>query len=233
MTAQAAIAVLRRNANKEYARTAAWFFKTKPGQYGAGDVFIGIRVPLVRRLALQYAAMPRVEITKLLKHQIHEVRFAGLEILVYQFEHVDEPERRKIFDFYLRHTRWINNWDLVDTSAPYIVGAYLVGKSPAILYVLAKSKNLWERRIAIVATYALIKSGRYDSTMRIAEILLNDQHDLIHKATGWMLREVGKKNSAVLYAFLDKFSTKMPRTMLRYALERVPKSVRTVYLKKN
>ena len=198
----------------------AKFFKTGPGGYGEGDQFLGIPVPLQRKIALRYRALSLRDIASLLTSPVHEHRFAALEILVAQYEDAAEPRREKIVDFYLSHTRGINNWDLVDTSAPYILGEHLKTRSRRILRTLARSKSVWERRIAIVATLSLIRNGETADTFRIAEMLFADRHDLIHKAVGWMLREAGKVSQTALYSFLSQHYMSIPRTTLRYAIER-------------
>lgn len=205
-------------ADPERARGSAWFFKTGKGQYGHGDRFLGITVPVQRRIAHRYTHVPLADVEKLLASPIHEHRFVALEILVARYEQGDI----EVFDFYLKHTRFVNNWDLVDTSAPYIVGEHLLTRPRRILYRLAKSRNLWERRMAIVSTQALIRAGEIDDTFAIARILLPDEHDLIHKAVGWMLREAGKQSPPALLKFLKENYAALPRTTLRYAIERLP-----------
>jgi 3-methyladenine DNA glycosylase AlkD len=221
-------------ANRQKALIAARFFKTAPGQYGEGDIFIGITVPEQRKIARQFRDTPLADIALLLKSKIHEHRFTALEILDMQFARAPhDSRRREVVNFYLKHLPHVNNWDLVDTSAPYILGTWLVDKKSAdrkILYKLAHSKNIWERRVAIVSTWILIRNGQYADTLVIAEILLRDSHDLIHKATGWMLREVGKRDQATLMKFLDEHAPDMPRTALRYAIEKFPASVRRKFL---
>lgn len=226
---------IRSQANRQRALISARFFKTKPGQYGAGDIFIGLTVPTSRTIAHQFLNLNIPSIKKLLRSPIHEERLIALLILVARFNNGNEKERLLIFNFYLTSTRFINNWDLVDLSADKIVGEYLFNQSTKLLTKLAYSTNLWERRIAIVATFAFIKKGDYKPTLRLAKILLTDQHDLIHKAVGWMLREVGKRASLpALRSFLAMYSHNMPRTMLRYAIERLPKKERkNILLKKS
>jgi len=220
-------------ANKKDAQILQRFFKTNKGEYGEGDIFIGVRVPQQRELVKKYWEMNLKEVESLLKTNIHEYRLVALLILVKKFEGADEKLRKKIFNLYLKNTKYINNWDLVDLTAPNIVGTYLLDKSRDILYRLAKSKNLWERRIAILATYTFIKQGEYQDTLKISEILLKDKHDLIHKAVGWMLRELGKRvDQAIEEKFLKKYYKSMPRTMLRYAIEKFTDSKRKFYLKK-
>jgi len=205
------------------------FFKTCKGEYGEGDIFLGIKVGPQRQLAKKYKDLRLVDVIKLLHSEYHEARMAALFILIFQFVKVDEQARKKIFNSYLINTRYINNWDLVDLSAPNIVGVYLLDKPRQVLYKLAKSKNLWERRIAIMATFSFIRDHQYSDSLKIAKILLHDEHDLIHKAVGWMLREVGKRDIETEEKFLQKYYKKMPRTMLRYAIERFPEKKRKYY----
>jgi 3-methyladenine DNA glycosylase AlkD len=209
-------------ADPERARNQSWFFKTAKGQYGHGDLFIGLTVPTMRRIAHRYTHFPLTAVEKLLASPIHEHRFVALEILVAQYERGDEA----VFNFYLKHTKFVNNWDLVDTSAPYIVGRHLLTRPRKILYRLAKSSDLWERRIAIVSTMMLIRAGEIEDTFAIAKLLLPDKHDLIHKAVGWMLREAGKQSAPALLHFLKQNYDSLPRTALRYAIERFPPSQR-------
>ncbi len=217
--------------NPEDALFLQKFFKTGPGQYGEGDLFRGIRVPVLRKLSRAHKTIP-LETTKNLLHSAyHEDRLLALLILIRTYAASDETGRGDIYMLYLDNTRFINNWDLVDTSAEHIVGAYLSDKSQEPLYQLARSGSLWERRIAILATFHFIKRGRFDLTLRIAEILLNDPEDLIHKASGWMLREVGKRDMHREEAFLGAYYRQMPRTMLRYAIEKFPQDRRIGYLK--
>ena len=218
-------------ANKNRARISASFFKTGPGQYGEGDIFIGVTVPETRRVAKQFSRLSLLEVKKLLKSKIHEERLLALLILAQQFSHGDDQIRIKIFNFYQQNIKQVNNWDLVDLSADKIVGAYLLDKPTDWLFVLAQSKNLWERRIAIVSTFYFIKQNKFNDTLALAEILLKDTHDLIHKAVGWMLREVGKRDQLVLDKFLSRHYQQMPRTMLRYAIERLAENKRQAYLK--
>ncbi len=210
----------------------ARYFKTGKGEYGQGDVFIGLTVPQVRAIAKKYRDLPLGEIEKLLHNKIHEYRLTALFILMDQFRRADEAVRKTYYDFYLGNTKWINNWDLIDLSARDIIGGYLVNKPKErrILYRLAKSKSVWERRIAIIATSAFINKKDFRDTLAIAKILLKDKHDLIHKASGWMLREAGKKDEKVLVAFLNKHYRTMPRTMLRYAIEKFDDKRRRAYL---
>ncbi len=206
------------------------YFKTGKGQYGEGDKFIGITVPTQRKVAHKYIGMSLNEIRKLLESDIHEHRFTALEILNFKYEKTDQKEKAKIAAFYLKNRICLNNWDLVDTSAPYILGDWLVQNDRSILYELIKSKNVWDRRIAIVSTFAFIKNNDFEDSLKLAKLSLTDKHDLMHKATGWMLRELGKKSGKALEGFLDENYKTMPRTMLRYAIERMPKEKRKHYL---
>ena len=214
------------------AKDYAWFFKTGPGEYGEKDKFLGIKVPVLKETAKQFKDLTFSDIKKLLKSRIHEHRFVALKILIMQYKKAKEPQKKKIVNFYLSNTKYINNWDLVDTSASYILGDYFVLKNKNVLYKLARSKSVWERRIAIISTASFIKQGNYKDTLKIAGILLQDEHDLIHKAVGWMLREVGKKSLTTETEFLNKHCGMMPRTMLRYAIEKFPEKLRLKYLKK-
>ncbi len=206
------------------------FFKTGAGEYGEGDVFLGITVPQVRLIAKQHRDATLLDIEALLAHEIHEVRLLGLMILVLQYEKGHLKAKKQIVDFYLKHFDRVNNWDLVDLSAPKILGDFLLTHDRAILRKFTVSKHLWTQRIAIVSTYALIRVGEFEDTLEISEMLLSHPHDLLHKAVGWMLREVGKKDVKTLKKFLDQFAAKMPRTALRYAIERLPERERKAYL---
>ena len=209
------------------------FFKCGPGQYDEGDAFLGIMVPALRKLLRELTPISVDEAFELLQSKWHEARILALMILVRKYERGDAPMRDEIYRRYLASTSRINNWDLVDVSAPAIVGAYLFDRDRAPLFTLAKSSSLWERRIAIISTLSFIRHDQFDDTLRIAEILLDDCHDLIHKAAGWMLREVGKRDQPVLERFLRKHARLMPRTMLRYAIERFPAELRAGYMAKN
>ncbi|MFH1307953.1 MAG: DNA alkylation repair protein [archaeon] len=222
---------LRQFANPERAKASLWFFKTGKGEYGEGDVFIGISGTDQRKIAKQYKDLKLEEIQELLNSKLHEYRQVAVLILGYKFEKSDKKLKKQIYDLYLKNTKNINNWDLVDVSAPHVIGRYLLDKNRDILYKLAKSKNLWERRISIISTFAFIRNNQYQDTFKIAKILLNDNHDLIHKAVGWMLREVGNRNQEKEEKFLKKNYRKMPRTMLRYAIEKFPEEKRQAYLK--
>jgi len=218
--------------SKEKAQFLQKYFKTGEGEYAQGDIFRGISVPLCRQIAHKYAGSLSFEdLKELLSSKIHEERFIALEAITYLYSKSEEIKKQEIYNFYLQNTKQINNWDLVDTSAPHVVGNHLLDKERAALYKLAKSENLWEKRISIVATYYFIKNNQFEDTLKISEILLQDKHDLIHKACGWMLREVGKCDQKVLEAFLKKHYKAMPRTMLRYAIERFPEERRQAYLK--
>jgi len=210
------------------------FFKTAKGQYGEGDIFLGLTVPEVRTIARKYKKLPLNEIEKLTSSDFHEFRLCGLVILTLQFKASKErSEQKKIFNFYMKQAKagYVNNWDLVDVTAP-IIGAYLVGENDPypLLEKLARSKSLWDRRLAIIFTFAFIRAGELDPTIEISRRLLKDDHDLIHKAVGWMLREVGKRDIQILRAFLNENAQQMPRTMLRYAIEKMSEAERKKWL---
>jgi 3-methyladenine DNA glycosylase AlkD len=230
MTAEFILSELKSIASPEKAKFLSGFFKTGEGQYGAGDVFLGIVVPQTRNVAKANIKTPLPEIRKLLQSEYHEARLCALVILTERFKKAKEQERREIFDFYFAGSERINNWDLVDLTCPVIVGLYLLDKDRSILYKLSESKNLWEQRISIVSTLTFIRNGDLTDTFLIAEKLLNHRHDLIHKAVGWMLREAGKRDKDRLVAFLDEHASKMPRTALRYAIEKFPEPERQRYL---
>ncbi|MGD0022180.1 MAG: DNA alkylation repair protein [Smithellaceae bacterium] len=221
---------LHKMGDKEDARFLQRFFKTGVGQYGEGDIFLGIRVPALRKLAKEYKALPPDEVLPLLRSPYHEERLFALILFVNAFTQGDETIQEKIYDLYMANTRRINNWDLVDISAPNIAGAFLLVRSKKPLYQLAKSKSLWKRRIAVLATFYFIKSNKFTDSLKIAGILLRDKEDLIHKAVGWMLREVGKRDIECAEAFLQKHCRVMPRTMLRYAIERFSPEKRRIYM---
>jgi 3-methyladenine DNA glycosylase AlkD len=231
LTAKAAQCRLRSFADPEQATNLARFFKTGPGQYGEGDRFLGVKVPVMRKVAKEFQNLSLQEAERLLHSGIHEERLLALVILVGQFEKGDAPTQKSIYDIYLANTKCINNWDLVDLSAPQIVGGYLKTRSRRPLYRMATSTSLWERRISILATFSFIRSNDFSDTVKIATVLLGDNEDLIHKAVGWMLRETGKRDATVLEAFLDEHCNTMPRTMLRYAIERLSEAKRRKYMK--
>ena len=222
---------LRRLANSQIGAHSQRFFKTGKGQYGEGDKFLGIRVPALRKLAREYRGISIQEACRLLKSQFHEERLLALFLLVAIFKKADHEGKRAIYELYLANTRFISNWDLVDCSAEHIVGAYLWRADRRALYDLAVSDNLWERRIAIMSTFHFIKHGDFADTLKIAEILLTDNEDLIHKAVGWMLREIGKRDVRAEERFLKRHCRQMPRTMLRYAIEKFPAPKRQAYLR--
>jgi 3-methyladenine DNA glycosylase AlkD len=208
------------------------FFKTGPGQYGEGDIFIGVMVPQSRQVAKKFSQLPLGEVRRLLYSRIHEERLVALLILARRYSSASSGEKEKIVEFYLDNIKQVNNWDLVDLSAPNILGAHLVdNRDRGLLYRLAGSENMWERRIAILATHHFIRKGDFSDTLKIAGMLLQDRHNLIHKAAGWMLREVGKRDAAAEEEFLEKHCSVMPRTMLRYAIERLPENKRLRYEK--
>ncbi len=221
---------VKKLSSKERATRSQSFFKTGKGEYGFGDIFIGLTVPEMKLVAKKYKEIDFVEVQKLLDSKIHEERFIGLTILDLKFEKANEILRKKIVSMYLKNTKNVNNWDLVDTSASYILGRYLLDKKRDVLYKFSKSKNLWERRIAIVATYEFIRNKQYSDTLSISKVLLGDKKDLIHKAVGWMLREVGKKDEAILKKFLIENIKELPRTTLRYAIERFAEPERKKFL---
>jgi len=221
---------LQELADEKQAEILQRFFKTGKGEYGEGDIFLGIKVPIQRNVAKKYFGLSLPKIQELLKSNIHEHRLTGLIILSNKYKEAKEDERANIFNFYLKNTKNINNWDLVDVTAPNIVGDFLFDKKKNILYDLARSNSLWERRIAIVSTFNFIRQQEFEDTLALSEILLDDKHDLMHKAVGWMLREIGKKDEAVLEAFLKQHYKVMPRTMLRYAIEKFEEEKRKKYL---
>ncbi len=224
-------ALLRRQASAAHAAVLARFFKTGPGEYGEGDRFLGLRVPQVRAVVRETApTATHADAGELLRSPWHEERLCALLLWVHQFRKGDPRTRREIYDAYLASTGWINNWDLVDLSAEHVVGGWLHARSRRPLYRLARSGCLWERRIAILATFHFVRRGEFDDTLALAELLRNDEHDLMHKAVGWLLREVGKRDQAAEETFLRRYCRQLPRTMLRYAIERFPKPLRRRYL---
>lgn len=221
---------LKKLANPQKAKLLQRFFKTGKGEYGEGDIFLGVMVPKSRILAKKYKNFDLNDIGSMLESKIHEERLIALFILVDKYKTTNH--KKIIFHFYIKNTKYINSWDLVDLSASKIVGMHLLDKDRSILYKLAKSKNIWERRIAIISTFQFIDNNQFDDSLKIAKMLLGDQHDLIHKAAGWVLREIGKKDLKIEREFLDRHYKKMPRTMLRYAIEKFPQSLRVHYLSK-
>ena len=222
---------LRELADPGIASHSQRFFKTGSGEYGEGDKFLGIRVPVIRKLVKNHASATVDDAKTLLKSEFHEERLFALLLLVALYEKGDQYKRKAVFECYLAHTQYVNNWDLVDSSAPYIIGAYLINRNKSVLYKLSVSESLWERRIAIMSTFHFIKKGEFEDALRISERFLNDKEDLIHKAVGWMLREIGKRDLSVEKAFLDRFSPIMPRTMIHCAIEKFPEPERKKYLK--
>ena len=223
---------LKKAANPEKAIFHQRFFKTGPGEYGEGDVFMGINVPVLRRLAKQFKTLPLSDIHILLSDKIHEKRLLALFMLVQRFQKGCSADQQHVYQFYLDHLSFVNNWDLVDSSAHHIVGAYLFKQSKDLLFKWAESDNLWERRIAIMSTFYDIKQHRFETTLDLSRLLIRDKEDLIHKAVGWMIREIGKRDLACEETFLNTYAAIMPRTMLRYAIERFPKEKRHTYLRK-
>lgn len=216
--------------NPEIAMKTQKFFKTGKGEYGEGDQFIGIRVPVIRKQLIKYKDISLHENEKLLKNTYHEVRMFALLMLVDKFSRGNEQEKFKIYQLYTSNLRYVNNWDLVDCSAHYIVGAFLADKDKQPLYDLAVSEVLWERRVSIISTFYLIKNNEFNETLKISRMLINDREDLIHKAVGWMLREIGNRSQETEEKFLKENAVNMPRTMLRYAIEKFPKEKRKFYL---
>lgn len=221
---------LKNENNPEQAKILQRFFKIGKGEYGEGDIFYGIKVPVTRTIAKRFVELTFNELKILLASEVHEERLAAGLILVEKFNKANENEREKIYRFYLTNRKGINNWDLVDLTAPKIIGTYLLNRDKKILFDLAQSKNLWDRRIAIISTLEFIRKNQFDETLNISRLLLNDKHDLIHKAVGWMLREIGKINCGVETEFLLKHYKEMPRTILRYAIEKFPERKRKQFL---
>lgn len=221
---------IKKLGNPKKAEILARFFKTGKGEYGEGDVFLGLMVPESRKVAVKYKDLEFEDIATLLNSKIHEERLISLLILVYNFKNGEGKNKEKIYKFYLENAKKANNWDLVDLTADKIIGAHLIDKDKSVLYKLAKSDNIWERRISIIATFYFIRKHKYNVTFEISKLLLNDKHDLIQKAAGWMLREIGKRNQDSEEKFLMKYYKKMPRTMLRYAIERLDEAKRKFYM---
>ena len=231
MNVSALRARLKKLASPSDAKFAQRFFKTAPGEYGTGDQFIGIRVPVLRALAKEFHLLPLREVAALLRSPIHEERLLALLILADAYQRADETGRATIYALYLKQLDRINNWDLVDTSAPHIIGRHLAERSRAVLFRLARSQNLWHRRVAMLATLYFIRQKDFADALHLAKLLRDDNHDLIHKAVGWMLREIGKRELTVLRKFLDQHAAPMPRTMLRYAIEKLSERERQRYLR--
>lgn len=218
--------------NPQRAEHSIYFFKTGKGEYAEGDKFIGCTVPETRKVAKAHKNLSFGELIKLLKDEYHECRFCALVILAEQFKKADNAKRKEIIDFYLANTTGVNNWDLVDVSAYTLLGEWLTDKDKSVLYRLAESENLWKQRIAVVSTMAFIRKNNFEETLKLSELLLTHKHDLIHKACGWMLREVGERHEKSLTDFLDKHHKTMPRTMLRYSIEKLTPEQRKMYMKK-
>lgn len=217
---------LKEHADLVRANHSQRYFKTGKGEYGEGDVFLGVSVPVQRSISKKLKDEPLKIVLEALKDKYHEARLTAVLILVFKYP----KDKATIFDLYLKHKRYLNNWDIIDSSAPRIVGDYLLDKKHDLLFSLASSEHLWDRRIAVLSSFAFINHNRFSTSLSLAKILLHDQHDLIHKAVGWMLREIGKKDEMTLRAFLDVYTGEMPRTMLRYAIERLPDRLK--YLQK-
>ncbi|HLC60187.1 MAG TPA: DNA alkylation repair protein [Candidatus Nanoarchaeia archaeon] len=223
---------LARFGNPEKAKILSGFFKTDKGQYGYGDIFLGVKVPETRSIAKKFNELSLKDLKELLYSKIHEERLCALLLLVDKYKQSNSKNKKIIVDFYIQNAKNVNNWDLVDLSADKILGNYLIDKDKSILYILAKSQNNWEKRISIISTFAFIRNNKFEDTIKISEILLNDKHHLVQKAVGWMLREVGKRDESKLIIFLDKHYKVMPRTMLRYAIERLNEERKERYMKK-
>ena len=222
--------VLKSSANKQKVVVMQRYFKTGKGEYGEGDIFIGITVPLQRKIAKQFSDLSLDNIKELVYSKIHEERLIAFLILVKRFQKADEKSKKEIYNFLIKNKKQINNWDLVDLTAPKTIGEYLLERDKTILFKLASSKNVWDRRISMMSTFPSIRNGEFQTTFKLAEILLNDEHDLIQKTVGWMLREIGKIDMNAEETFLKKYYRKMPRTMLRYAIEKFPEIKRKKYL---
>jgi len=223
--------LLQTLAAPDIAEHSQHFFKTGPGEYGEGDIFLGIRVPVLRKHVGTYKNTPLDEVKELLHSPYHEERLFALLLFVAKYQKGDAEQKEVIYRLYMENTAFINNWDLVDSSAPYVIGEYLHGRDKEMLFTFARSESLWERRIAIMATFYFIRNGSFDTALAISDVLLNDSEDLIHKAVGWMLREIGNRDMDTETAFLMSRYKQMPRTMLRYAIEKFPEAQRQAYLK--
>jgi 3-methyladenine DNA glycosylase AlkD len=233
MTAQKIISELAKHASPNDAVFLQRFFKTGPGQYGEGDIFIGVRVPQTRIICKQFINLPLGEVQKLLNSPVHEHRLAGVIILSYHYPKADEKQKQEIYDLYLKNVYkgTVNNWDIVDVTVDRVMGAHLLNRPRDILFELTKSSDVWQRRVAIMSSFAFIKNGDASTTLQLAKILLHDKHDLIQKAVGWMLRETGKRvDRKLLLGFLDEHAHEMPRTMLRYSIEHLPPEQRAHYM---
>jgi len=229
-TSRSVVRALKQSASIKDATAASRFIKTGKGQYGEGDSFLGIRMPVLRQRANEFKDLSRSETSNLLKSKFHEARITALLIMVLQFQHGDEKVQARIVQLYLNNTLYVNGWDLVDCSAHLILGPWLMRRDKGILSTLARSESLWERRIAIMSTFHFIRQQHFSPTLKIARLLLKDNEDLIHKAVGWMLREVGNRDRNTEEEFLRKYYRNMPRTMLRYAIEKFPEARRQQYL---
>lgn len=232
-TSKDVVKALKEIADPKIAEHSGRFFKSGPGEYGEGDHFLGIRVPTQREIAKKHKELPLNEVAKLLQSPLHEVRLTAVLILVYKYQKTKNiKNRKKIYEFYINHLEGVNNWDLVDSSAKYIAGHFMYEyeKDRSVLYELSNSENLWKRRIAIMATFYFVDQGDFDLTLELARKYLDDSEDLIHKAAGWLLREIGKQDEEVLRDFLNLYYQKMPRTMLRYAIEKLDEPIRQIYL---
>ncbi|MDH5656047.1 MAG: DNA alkylation repair protein [Spirochaetia bacterium] len=221
---------LKSLADRKVAEHSQRYFKTGPGEYGEGDVFIGLRMPQIRSLAKKYSKLSFSDIENLLKSEIHEKRMLAVILLVNAYKKAAEPDQKKIYQMYFKNKKYINNWDLIDVSCPHVMGGYLYKNDRSVLFKLAASGNLWDKRLAVMSTFYFIRNGDFNDSFKICEMLLDDEEDLIHKAAGWMLREIGKRNPKEEEKFLDRHAEKMPRTMLRYALERFSESKRKKYM---
>lgn len=230
LTSRAVVRALKNSVNAKDATAASRFIKTGKGEYGEGDSFLGIRMPVLRQHANEFKGLPLAESALLLQSKFHEARVCALLILVLKFQQGDELTQARIVKLYLKHTAYVNGWDLVDCSAHLILGPWLMERDKTVLETLARSESLWERRIAIMSTFHFIRQQHFSPTLKISQLLLNDSEDLIHKAVGWMLREVGNRNRAMEEVFLVKHYRNMPRTMLRYAIEKFTETLRKQYL---
>ena len=232
MTAAFVFEELKLMADPEKAVHLQRFFKTGPGEYAEGDLFLGVVNPLTRSIAKANKSLPISELQILVKNKYHEARLCALVIATERYKKAKPAEKKELYDFFIKNTRYIDNWDLVDVTCPHVIGAYLLDKDRSILYEFAKSKNLWKQRIAIISSGTFVRNRDFTDTIALAEILMDHKHDLMHKAVGWMLREIGKRDKETLSEFLEKYATKMPRTALRYAIEHYPEPERQYFLKK-